>query len=327
MGGHAVVTGAAGFMGGHLVHALAMRGEEVCAIDVKPNPGRFRLGTVRYVRTDIRDSGALRPSLDGADTVYHLASAYGNGAGEHLFREVNVEAAWGLAEACAASGVRRLVHVSTGRVYGHVAEPPAREDAPTDLAEVYQRTRLEGEVAVGRSAAATGLEVITIRPGWVYGRGCPLMARLLGSLKRRQFFYVGSGDNLRHPLQISDAVEGLLLAAAAPSELSGRTFNIAGPRFMPLRELVDTCARSMGVDPPRWRLPRELVLGLGQTAEVAWGAARRPPPFSRRTLFFFEHDNAYDTTAARRDLGFEPSVDLETGIRRMVEDRLELIGT
>jgi nucleoside-diphosphate-sugar epimerase len=327
MGGHAVVTGAAGFMGGHLVHALAMRGEKVCAVDIKPNPGRFRLGTVRYVRADIRDSDALRPSLDGADTVYHLASAYANGVGEHLFREVNVEAAWGLAEACAAAGVRRLVHVSTGRVYGHVAEPPAREDAPTDLADVYQRTRLEGEVAVGRSAAATGLDVITIRPGWVYGRGCPLMARLLGSLKRGQFFYVGSGDNLRHPLHISDAVEGLILAAAAPSELSGRTFNMAGPRFMPLRELVDTCARSMGVDPPRWRLPRELVLGLGHTAEMVWSAARRPPPVSRRMLFFFEDDNAYDTTAARRDLGFEPRVDLETGIRRMVEDRLELIGT
>jgi nucleoside-diphosphate-sugar epimerase len=327
MSGHALVTGAAGFMGGHLVHALAIRGGHVRAVDVKPDPGRVRLGTVRYVRADIRNSAALEPSLEGADTVYHLASARLNGARERLCREVNVEAAWGLAEACAAAGVRRMVHVSTVGVYGHVTDPPAREDAPIDLAHVYERTRLEGELAVAKSAAATGLEVIVLRCAWVYGPGCPRISSLLGSLKGGRFFYVGDGQNLRHPLYISDAVEALLLAASAPSGLAGRTYNIAGPRFMPLCELVDTCARVMHVDSPRWRLPRELVLGLGHMAEVAWGAARRTPPLSRRSLLFFEHDNAYDITAARRDLGFEPRVDLETGVRHTVQGPLQLIGT
>jgi nucleoside-diphosphate-sugar epimerase len=327
MGGHAVVTGAAGFMGGHLVHALAMRGGQVRAVDVRPDPGRVRLRTVRYVCADIRNSAALQPSLEGAGTVYHLASVRLNGSQKRLCREVNVEAAWGLAESCAAAGVRRMIHVSTVGVYGHVTNPPAREDAPTDLVHVYERTRLEGELAVARSAAATGLELIVLRFPWVYGPGCPHMNRLLGSLKGGRFFYVGEGQNLRHPIYVSDAIEALLLAGSAPSGLAGRTYNIAGPRFMPLSELVDACARAVGVASPRLRLPREVVLGLGHMAEVAWGAARRAPPLSRRNLLFFEHDNAYDTTAARRDLGFEPRVDLEAGVRHTARGPLQLIGT
>jgi nucleoside-diphosphate-sugar epimerase len=326
MSGHAVVTGAAGFMGGHLVHALAMRGGHVRAVDIKPDPGRFRLGTVRYVQADIRKTAALEPSLEGADTVYHLASARLNGAGARVCREVNVEAVWALAEACAAAGVRRMVHVSSADVYGHVTDPPAREDTPVRPADAYDRSKLEGERALTKSAAMTGLDAITLRPAWVYGPGCPRMSRLLGSLKGGRFFFVGDGCNLQHPLYISDAVEALLLAADASPGLAGRTYNIAGPEVVPLREMVDTWAREANVASPRARLPREVMLGLGRAAEVVWGAAQRDPPLTRRSLLFFEHDNALDITAARRDLGFDPRVDLVDGVHRSLADQVPLIG-
>lgn len=326
MSGHAVVTGAAGFMGGHLVHALAMRGVGVRAVDIKANPGRFRLGTVRYLQADIRKTAALEQSLAGADTVYHLASAHLNGSGARVCREVNVEAVWALAEACAAAGVRRLVHVSSVGVYGHVTDPPAGEDTPVEPADAYDRTKLEGERALAKSAAMNGLDAIILRPSWVYGPGCPRTSRLLGSLKGGRFFFVGDGRNLRHPLYISDAVEALLLAADASPGLAGRTYNIAGPEIMPLRDLVDTCARVANVASPRARLPREVILGLGRAAEVVWGAAQGDPPLTRRSLLFFEHDNAFDITSARRDLGFDPRVDLAAGVQRSLADQVPLIG-
>lgn len=328
MSGHVVVTGAAGFIGGYLVQALAQDGADVRAVDVQPDPGRFRLGTVRYFRQDIRDGDGMAALVDGADTVYHLASAHLEvTASDQRYREVNVEAAWGLAEACAAAGVRRLVHVSSVGVYGHVESPPAREDAPMRPENIYERTKLEGELAVSRSAAATGLDLVVLRPAWVYGHGCRRTAKLVRSVRSRRFVYIGEGDNLRHPIYISDVVDAMRLAAEAPAGLSGRTYNIAGPRYLPLRELVDTCARVLDVSPPVGRLPRELVLAAGRAAEVVWGAARREPPFSRRSLAFFENDNAFDIDAARRDLGFEPRVDLEEGVRRTVESQLTLIGT
>jgi nucleoside-diphosphate-sugar epimerase len=327
MSGHAVVTGAAGFIGTHLVQELAQDGVDVRAVDVQPDPGRFRLGTVNYVCLDIRDGDALSPLIEGADTVYHLASAHLEvTARDEHYREVNVDAAWGLAEACAAAGVRRLVHVSSVGVYGHVESPPAREDAPARPGNVYERTKLEGEMAVARSAAATGLDLIVLRPAWVYGHGCRRMAKLIRSVRAGRFVYIGEGRNLRHPIYVSDVVDAMRLAAAAPAKPSGRIYNIAGPRFMELRELVETCARVLEVPPPHRRLPRKLALAAGHAAEVAWGAARRDPPVSRRSLAFFENDNAFDITAARLDLGFEPRVDLKEGIRRTVEDQRAHLG-
>jgi nucleoside-diphosphate-sugar epimerase len=327
MSGHTVVTGAAGFIGAHLVQALAQDGVDVRAVDVQPEPERSRLGTARYVRLDIRDDEALAAVIEGADTVYHLASAHLEvTARDEHYREVNVEAAWRLAEACAAAGLRRLVHVSSVGVYGHVESPPAGEDAPVRPGNVYERTKLEGEMAVIRSAAATGLDLIVLRPAWVYGHGCRRMAKLIRSVQTGRFLYIGDGRNLRHPIYISDVVDAMRLAAEAPATLSGRTYNIAGPRFMELRELVETCARVLDVPPPHRRLPRELALAAGLVAELAWGAARREPPISRRSLAFFENDNAFDIAAARLDLGFEPRVDLEEGVRRTVDHHPRLIG-
>jgi dihydroflavonol-4-reductase len=326
MSGHKVVTGAAGFIGWHLVQALAQDEVEVRAVDVQPDPAPFRLGSVRYVRLDIRDGERLAALIEGADTVYHLASAHLEvTASDDYYREVNVDAAWALAEACAATGVRRLVHVSSVGIYGHVESPPAREDAPTRPQNVYEWTKLEGEMAVVRSAAATGLDLIVLRPAWVYGRGCRRMAKLIRSARARRFFYIGDGRNLRHPIYVSEVVDALRLAAAAPAAISRRTYNVAGPRFMELQELVETCARVLEVPPPQRRLPRELALAAGHAAEVAWGAARREPPFSRRSLAFFENDNAFDIAAARLDLGFEPRVDLEEGVRRTLENQPRLV--
>ena len=212
--------------------------------------------------------------------------------------------------------MRRLVHTSSVGIYGHVEDPPANEDAPKHPQTPYERTKLAGEEAVLRCAREAGLDVVVLRPAWVYGPGCPRTAKLLRSLRKRRFFYVGAGANLRHPLFIDDMVDAYLCAAAAPAEVAGRSYVIAGPRSMTLREMVETFARASGVMAPRLRLPRGVSRGLALAAEVAFRIAGREPPFSRRSLAFFENDNAFDTSAAERDLGFRAKVDLEEGLQR-----------
>jgi dihydroflavonol-4-reductase len=317
-----VVTGAAGFIGTHLARGLVRGGASVRALDVRELGARLDLPGITRHRVDIRDGRRLSETLRGADTVHHLASAHLEvRLGEERFHEVNVRAAQDLVAICAAAGVRRLVHASTVGIYGHVAHPPAREDSPTAPGNAYERTKLEGEIAVREAADRAGLDLVVLRPAWVYGPGCPRLAKLLRTIGRGRFVYVGEGRNLRHPVYVSDVVDAFRLAASAAPELAGRVYLIAGPRAVPLRELVESCARALGVPAPRRRLPRGLALALGRTAELAWSLAGREPPFSRRSIVFFENDNAFDTTAARRDLGFEPGVDLDEGIRRTVEDR------
>lgn len=318
----ALVTGAAGFIGAHLVRRLAAAGGEVRAVDIRPSlpAGARDGGEVGYHRRDIRDTEALRPLLAEVDTVFHLAAAHLSARlPPQAYREVNVEAAERLATLCAEAGVRRLVHASSVGIYGHVARPPADEEAPKRPGNPYESSKLAGERAVLRRGAETGLETVVLRPTWVYGPGCPRTERLLGALRAGRFVYVGDGSNLRHPLHVDDLLEAFLLAAFAPAAAAGRPYVVGGPRYMRLREMVEGFARALGVPPPRLRVPRVLGILLAGAAETGAGAVGREPPISRRSLVFFENDNAFDTSAARAALGFEPAIELEEGVRRTLE--------
>jgi nucleoside-diphosphate-sugar epimerase len=316
-----LVTGAAGFLGAHLCRRLAAEGHAVVALDVQPTPSQLRLDGVRYVQADLRSPDAWRGALRGADTVFHLASVHLQvNAPESDYRAVNVDAVVRLAEESRSARVRRFVHTSTVGIYGHVQHPPADEDAPRNPTNPYERTKLAGEDALSQAADRLGLDARILRPAWIYGPGCPRTAKLLRSVRRRRFFFIGSGGNLRHPVYVDDMVDALLLASQAPTG-ARRDHVIAGPSAMPLRTLVNECAAALGVAPPRLTLPRPAALLLGYAAEAGGRLLGWNPPFSRRTLAFFENDNAFDIGAARRDLGYEPRVGFPEGVRRTLADR------
>jgi nucleoside-diphosphate-sugar epimerase len=316
-----LVTGAAGFLGAHLCRRLAAEGQAVVAVDVRPRPASLGVDGVRYVQADLRFPDAWRGDLRGADTVFHLASVHLQvNAPESDYRAVNVDAVVRLAEESRSAGVRRFAHTSTVGIYGHVQHPPANEDAPRRPTNPYERTKLAGEEALSRAADRLGLDVRILRPSWIYGPGCPRTAKLLRSVRRRRFFFIGSGGNLRHPVYVDDMVDALLLAWRAPAG-ARRDHIIAGPSPMPLRTLVNECAAALDVPPPRFTLPRGATLLLGFAAETGGRLLGANPPFSRRSLAFFENDNAFDISAARRDLGYEPRVAFAEGVRRTLADR------
>ncbi|HTX05223.1 MAG TPA: NAD-dependent epimerase/dehydratase family protein [Steroidobacteraceae bacterium] len=313
-----LVTGAAGFVGSHFAPYLAARGFAVRAIDVHPAPPAPGSG-VEFRVQDIREPRGLAAALEGIDTVFNLASVHLDvHATPAQFEAVNVKALEQLLELSAAAGVRRVVQVSSVGVYGHVAHPPAAEDAPLNPENDYERTKAAGEAAARRIAGRTGLDLVIVRPSWVYGVGCPRTAKLIGSLRKRQFFFIGRGHNLRHPIYIDDLNTALELTAAAGAEISGRTLNIAGPRWMTVEEMVCEFARALRVPLPVVHAPRWLGLTVGWTAEQVSGVLGREPPVSRRTLAFFENDNAFDIRAARESLGFDPKTDLPAGARAVI---------
>jgi nucleoside-diphosphate-sugar epimerase len=317
-----LVTGAAGFVGSHFAPYLAARGCEVRAIDVHP-PAQphhgIEGGSVDFRVQDIREPRGLAAALEGVDTVFNLASVHLDvHATPARFESVNVKALEQLVESSAAARVRRVVQVSSVGVYGHVARPPAAEDAPLNPDNDYERTKAAGERAAREAARRTGLDLVIVRPSWVYGVGCPRTAKLIRSLRKRRFFFIGRGNNLRHPIYIDDFLSGLELAAAAGPEVSGRTFNIAGPRWMTVEEMVKEFARALRVSPPAVHAPRWLGLSAGWAAEQVSAVVGAEPPISRRTLAFFENDNAFDISAARQALGFDPKTDLAEGARAVI---------
>lgn len=312
-----LVTGAAGFVGSHFAPYLAGRGYEVRGIDVHP-PARLSSG-VDFRVQDIREPRGLASALNGVETVFNLASVHLDvHATPERFESVNVKALRQLVELSAAAHVRRLVQVSSVGVYGHIAHPPAAEDAPLHPDNDYERTKAAGERAAREAALRMGLDLVIVRPSWVYGLGCPRTAKLIRSLRKRRFFFIGGGKNLRHPIYIDDLSAALELTAGAGPEVAGRTFNIAGPRWMTVEEMVGEFARALRVPPPAFHAPRWLGLSVGWTAEQVSAVVGAEPPVSRRTLAFFENDNAFDIGAARRSLGFEPRTELPGGARAVI---------
>ncbi|HUA25514.1 MAG TPA: NAD(P)-dependent oxidoreductase [Steroidobacteraceae bacterium] len=313
-----LVTGAAGFVGSHFAPYLAARGFEVRAIDVHTPAAPNRSG-VDFRVQDIRDARGLAAALEGVDTVFNLASVHLDvHAAPEEFEAVNVKALERLIELSAVAHVRRVVQVSSVGVYGHVAHPPATEDAPLNPENDYERTKAAGEKAARQAARRTGVDLVIVRPSWVYGVGCPRTAKLIRSLRKRRFFFIGRGTNLRHPIYIDDLSASLELTAAAGPEVSGRTFNIAGPRWMTVEEMVGEFARALSVPPPAFHAPRWLGLSVGWAAEQVSAVVGAEPPVSRRTLAFFENDNAFDIGAARQSLGFDPKTDLPGGLRQVI---------
>jgi nucleoside-diphosphate-sugar epimerase len=312
-----MVTGAAGFMGRHLSRHLAERGHEVFALDVSPQPAVLRIDGIRYHQVDVRETERIGSLLRDVGVVFHLASVHLEVHAERAaFEETNVRAVERLVSVCAENAVRRLVHTSSVGIYGHVAQPPANEDSPPAPETPYEQTKLAGETGALRRAAEVGLDIVVLRPAWVYGPGCRRTAKLLRAIRNGSFFYVGGGRNLRHPVFIDETLDAYVRAASAPSTASGRAYIIAGPSALTLRELVETCATAQGVRPPRVNLPVSVARGLAWSIELASGAVRREPPFSRRSLAFFLNDNAFDTSAASRDLGFDARVEFGDGVRR-----------
>jgi nucleoside-diphosphate-sugar epimerase len=315
---HALVTGAGGFVGSHFAPYLADRGFEVRAIDVHA-PARPPGSGVEFRVQDIREPRGLARSLEGIDTVFNLASVHLDvHATAAQFESVNVQALEQLIELSAAAHVRRVVQVSSVGVYGHVAHPPAAEDAPLNPENEYERTKAAGEQAARAAAARTGLDLVIVRPSWVYGVGCPRTAKLVRSLRKRRFFFIGPGNNLRHPIYIDDFMAGLELTAAAGPDIAGRTFNLAGPRWMTVKEMVGEFARALRVPAPAVHVPRWVGLSVGWAAEQVSAVVGAEPPVSRRTLAFFENDNAFDIGAARKWLGFDPKTDLAQGARAIL---------
>jgi dihydroflavonol-4-reductase len=314
----ALVTGAGGFMGSHLMRYLADRGWAVRGIDVRPASGVLD-GNIEYGVCDIRDESVFSQAVAGVHYVFNLASVHLDvHARLEQFQSVNVDALKQVIESSAGARVRRFIQVSSVGVYGHVAAPPAKEDAPLHPENDYERTKAAGEEVARHVASRVGVDLVIVRPSWVYGAGCPRTAKLLRSLRKGRFFYLGRGDNLRHPLYIDDFLEGIERVALAPSGIAGRTFNLAGPRWMTVREMVSEFASASGVRPPTLQAPRWIGMTLGWAAEQVSAVTGTEPPISRRTLAFFENDNAFDISAARGAFGFDPRTELPGGVRQAI---------
>ena len=316
-----LVTGGTGFTGQALVRRLLGEGHEVLALDNQPGLFHDELKErgARITIGSVTDKPLVTKLARGCSRIYHLAAAFRLvNLSKKDYHAINVGGTRNLMEAAHEAGVERFVYCSTCGIHGDVEKPPATEDAPVAPADYYQQTKWEGEV-VAKEFLDRGLWVSIVRPTAIYGPGDPeRFLMIYRRVARGRFTFLGPGDACYHPVYIDNLVDGLVLAAETPAA-RGRAYLIGDERYLPIRELVGEVARALDVGLKVRHLPFWPAWSVAAAVELAYKPLPIEPPIFRRRLDWFRQNRAFDIGRARRELGYAPAVDLETGLRRTGE--------
>jgi UDP-glucose 4-epimerase len=302
-----IVTGGAGFIGSELVRQLAERGDRVVAIDNLVNGKRENLDGVLSDRVtlreaDIRDIRAYSDLLRETAVVYHLACL---GVRHSLHapvenHEVNATATLHLLMACRAAGVPRFVYVSSSEVYGTAMWAPMTEEHPTFPCTVYGGSKLAGESYTRAFHRSYGYPTVVVRPFNTYGprshhegdSGEVIPKFLLRCLAGKPLIVFGDGTQTRDFTYVSDSARGIILAGNS-DKVVGRTLNLGSGAEVTVNDLAATVARAAG----------------RPDAEVVHEA---PRPGDVLRLYA-------EMSRARALLGYEITVTLEEGLRRLLD--------
>jgi nucleoside-diphosphate-sugar epimerase len=321
-----LVTGGTGFIGQHLVAALRAQGQTVRVLVRTPSGGPYTsrclalktLGA-ELVPGDLLQLPSLRAALTQATTVFHLAGRlWTPEVADAEYTRLHIEGTHNLLTACSEAGsAPKLIYCSTTGVLGPTGLTPANEDASFRPSNIYERTKAEGEKLACRMADDAGLPLAVVRPGLVYGPGDLHLLGWFRAIQRGYYHVVGRGDNLLHPIYITDLVNGMLRCAVTPAT-DGRVYHLVGERALPMRALAEALARALDRPLPRWHIPTLAAWVLALLFEWMPGMPPNRRPLTRGRVRFMTESRAYCGRRAREELGFVPQINLADGLQRTV---------
>lgn len=309
---NALVTGATGFIGTHLVERLLAGGVRVRAL-VRPTSDTSLLESrgVELVRGDVRDPEAVGRAVAGCGVVYHLAKAP-RGSPAPILRAVNGEGAGHVARAAARAGVGRLVLAGSAAVYGgDLRGRLVGEDSPLRPDSEYARSKALGERQVRESGLAGA---VVARIGTVLGPGAAPWQRLFADIERGRFRMPGEGVNRHHLVDVADIAEGLLLCGSTPG-IEGRVYNLAAAEPIRLVEMVRQIAVELGVTAAPRVLPEAPLRWYRGLSGLIGRLTGRGLPRAEGIAYLLS-DRVLDISRACRELGYAPRIGPQEAIGR-----------
>ena len=294
-----LITGAAGFLGSALANHLIREGHQIRGLDDLSTGDPQVLSTdIHFTRGDVNDRPKLWTLLQDVDCVYHLAARVSVPESVIYPREynaVNVGGTVSLMEAMRDVGVRRVVFISSGAVYGDQVEQPVKETARPDPNSPYAVSKLAAETYVRTIGRLWGIETVSLRVFNAYGPGQhlppthpPVVPYFLKQGLRSGTLVVNSdGSQTRDYVYVDDAVQAMIAAATAP-EVNGLVINVGSGTETSVRELARQVAEAVGKD-----------VEVIYSAKISGGVSRL----------------CADLTLAGQKLNYRPSFSLKDGLR------------
>ena len=320
----ALVTGGGGFLGGAIVRLLLANGAKVRNFSRGAYPELERLG-VECLKGDLADEAAAAAACAGCDIVFHAAAKVDMFGGRDAFYRTNVAGTAALLKGARAAGIRRFVFTGSPSVvfngsdvegWGESAPYPKRFDSP------YSETKALAEQLVLK-ANGPGFAAVSLRPHLIWGPGRNhIVSNIVDSGRANKLFRIGDHNKLVDTTYIDDAANAHWLAAqrlkpGAPC--AGKAYFISQGDPRPNWDIVNMILAAAGLPPVTKSLSYPAAYAAALALEASWRLARfgDEPPVTRFVLKQLTTAHWFDISAARRDLGYAPSVTVEQGMERL----------
>jgi dihydroflavonol-4-reductase len=310
MGGTAqtLVTGATGFVGSAVARRLTLDGTPVRAL-VRPGSPRFHLDGLglEFVSGDLRDAQSLRAAMAGIRHVFHVAADYRLWARDRseIFA-ANVDGTRNVMQEALRAGVERVVYTSSVATLGLRADgSPADESVPLSVEQgigAYKRSKIAAERLVEAMVREDRLPAVIVNPSTPIGprdvKPTPTGRIIVEAACGRMPGFLDTGLNFVH---VDDVAEGHL--AALQRGVIGERYILGGENVV-LADMLAEVARLVGGRPPRFRIPRAVVIPVACLAEAKAWLTGREPFTTLDGLRLAEHYMFFTAAKAERDLGF-----------------------
>jgi predicted dehydrogenase/nucleoside-diphosphate-sugar epimerase len=315
-----LVTGAAGFLGRHMVARLLDQGLNVRVLVRRPTQQWANRPNIQVVCGDLGDPEVVNRAIEGVECVVHAGAAMKGSAAD--FRRGTVVGTQNVIESCLRLGAKRLVFISSLSVLdfaGHdrctpVTESSAYEPLP-EKRGLYTQTKLEAELMVLDAIKQRGLIAVVLRPGQIFGAGAELVTPggVIGLADR--WYVVGNGNSRLPLVYVEDVVDAIILAMRYAG--SGHTFNIVDSEPVTQREYLNAIDHYLTGKIKIRYAPALLLKSVALGCEIMEKTLRRPLPLSRYRLRSIRPLWPFDLSAARNDLGWKPAVGSRVALSAM----------
>ena len=317
----ALVTGANGFTGSHLVRTLARQGCSVVGL-VRPSSNLSRLAdtNVQLVYGDITDRQALKTAMTGVDTLFHLAALVDLGlVNEAEMERVNVGGTQAVLEtAKAMPAPPKVVYCSTIGVFGHTQGQTVDETfqrTQADFSSAYDRTKYQAQQLVDQ-AAQQGLWVSSILPSGILGPDDPHFGPVIRLFLSGRLLFWPGGDRVTGVVHVDDLVNALILAAERGR--SGERYILSAGELT-TQKMFEILSQETGVPAPK-DLPKSLVRLVGHLLDPVGRLFNWNPPLSRERIhYIYDRCVRVDASKARETLNWRPR-SVETTLREIVRE-------